>query len=149
SADAYQLYARLRDRARSPLHLIAERMNRAPEVVQLQTQDHVRIGDDLAPPLRLVERVLCWEIQATDLVDDRCLKRFGEFDEKCHACRSASRPVGNQYRTLCGDEQAGCFRNCTRISLGRRCQIETGYVELGVVWNRVFLQLAVRDQEDR
>src|SRR5208282_6192919 len=80
SADAYQLYARLRDRARSPLHLIAERMNRAPEVVQLQTQDHVRIGDDLAPPLRLVERVLCWEIQATDLVDDRCLKRFGEFD---------------------------------------------------------------------
>jgi len=79
-ADADQLHILFGDRRRSTMQLIAVRMDRAPEIRRFQAEDNVRIANDRARSLRLIQRMLRRKIHARGQIHDGRLQCFGKFD---------------------------------------------------------------------
>ncbi len=55
------------------MQLIAERMRNAPEVRELEPQDHIRVSNESAAAIALVQGMTRGEIHASPLIDDRRL----------------------------------------------------------------------------
>ncbi len=118
--DADQLRARLGGPPRASGQLIAIGIHRAPEIRQLEAEHDVRVGDERARVVGVVERMPRREIQPSPLVDDRRLQRLGQLDQTCQPRRRSRRAVGNQHRRLRGDEQPRRFGHGAGVSLRRR-----------------------------
>ena len=58
-------------------------------------------------------------VRPLPLVDDRCLKRFGELDEAGHAGRGAGHAAGDDDRILRFHEESSDFVNRARVALWR------------------------------
>ncbi len=93
------------DRARGVERLIRHRIDRAAEVGDLETQNHVGVADERAGIGRLIEGMAGGEIHAAILVDHRGLQRFGEFDQALHTSRRARGAIGNDDGILRRDEK--------------------------------------------
>src|SRR2546429_401719 len=77
--DADELRAGFGDRSRRPAQLIAIGVDGAPEIRELEAEDHVGRAHELARAIAVVERMARREIQPLALIDDRRLQEFGEL----------------------------------------------------------------------
>ena len=91
------------------MQLIAEGVHDAPEIADLEREDHVGVGDRAR--LRLVQRMARREVHPPALIDHARLQRFGELDEVRHAGRRACDAICHDDGMLRGDEQARRFRD--------------------------------------
>ncbi len=112
--------ARLHERSRRPRQPVANGTHRPPEVGQLETEDDVRLRDQLPSVAALIERVARGEVHASALIDDRGLQRLGQLDQTLHSGRRARRAVGDDHRVPCVDQQLRRLGDRTRITLRRR-----------------------------
>ena len=101
---------------------IAERVDRAPEVRELEAQDDVGVRDERAAAVAVVQRVARREIHPAALIDDRRLQRFGKLDEEFHAGRRARRAIGDDHRILGAGQETGSLGHGGRITLRRSGQ---------------------------
>ena len=114
---------------RAAMELVAEGVQRAPEIGRPPARGlHPRPGISARPP-RLIERMTRRQVSA--LIDHRRLKRFGEFDEVLHArLRNAPRvprqapdfrPRPRAWPASMTEPESPCG-GASRVSLGMRSE---------------------------
>ncbi len=149
--DADEPRARPDARPRAAVQRVAEGVDRAPEVGQLEAEDDVGVGDELPGALALIERMPRRNVHAPALIDDRRLKRLGQLHEPLDPGGRAREPVGDDHRVLRVHEQPRRLGHGARVALRRRGQRQLRHAEarrhLGR--NRIFLEPAVDDDHHR
>src|SRR6516164_10652643 len=97
-------------------------MESVPEITALQTQDNVRIANELAAALRLIQRMAGGEIHAPHLIYDGSLQCLCQVNETRQAHRGASCSISDDYWILGRGQQASRLGNRPGVSLRRRRQ---------------------------
>jgi hypothetical protein len=80
-ANADELGARPDDGVGITLDIVVEGVRRSPEILQLESEDHVALGEHRPGAIALVERMAAGKIHASAKIDHGALQRFGKLDQ--------------------------------------------------------------------
>ena len=105
------------------MHLIAQGINRRPEVRHFDTNNKICFPNCRRSTLRLIEWMQRRKVHPPALIDDGGLQGLGKFDEQRHRRRRPRQAVGNEHRIFRRDQKACEFVDRARFSLrrGRHC----------------------------
>ena len=104
-AEADGLGAGARHRRGAADDAVAEGVQRAPVVVELEAEDDIGLRHRRGRAAGVVERMARREVGASALVDHRALQQHRELDQPVHARLAARHAVGDDQRALGLDQQ--------------------------------------------
>src|SRR5262249_13848991 len=125
-----------------------EGMGRAPEILDLETNDDIGLPDHRARAFALVERMPRREIHTAAKIDHGALQDAGEFNEPINTGLGASAAISNDHWIGRANQELGGFRNRAWIA-NQRCDSWTLWNDELLMWrNRRFLQLGIEHEKD-
>jgi hypothetical protein len=125
------------------------RVGGVPEIRDLETQDHIRVGHAAAAVERMARRKVHAEAERP-ILHGR-LECFGQIDEQFESVRCPRAAPRDDHRILSRHEHAGRFADRAGIARRRRGERQlrdAQGVAIGL-WNWLFLHHGVRDDHDR
>ena len=119
-------------RVRTPyIQLLAERVNRAPEIVHFKAEDYVRIRDRSSPSHGLIQRMPRREVHAPVLIDHRACS-IPRVRQELQPRRRTRHAVRDNHRIFRGHEQPRGFGHGPESPCGGAARVSFGIRKLCV-----------------
>src|SRR5690348_15511956 len=112
------------------MQLIAQIVDRRPEVRDFETDDQIGSAYGSTRALRVIQRMQRWEIHSAALVDDRRLQYLGQFNEHRHRSRRSCKPISDEDWIFSSNEKARELGDGGGFALRRRVQGQLRNLEL-------------------
>ena len=119
------------------------------QIIHLDRQDHVGLGNDSRFALRLIQRMTRWKVHAPARIDDGALQCLGKLNHVRHAVGRSRHPVTDQHGIVGRHEHTGGLGQRAGIANRGYDPRQRGNAQPPAIWYRVLLQFGIEREQDR